>query len=40
MKKNDIVTVEIEDIGVGGEGIGKAEGVTLFINGRPSPAMW
>lgn len=31
MKKNDIVTVEIEDIGVGGEGIGKAEGVTLFI---------
>ena len=31
MKKNDIVTVEIEDIGVDGEGIGKADGYTLFI---------
>lgn len=31
MKKNDIVTVEIEDIGIDGEGIGKAEGMTLFI---------
>ncbi len=30
-KKNDILTVEIEDIGNGGEGIGKVEGYTLFI---------
>ena len=31
MKKNDIITVYIEDIGVDGEGIGKAEGMTFFI---------
>ena len=31
MKKNDFITLEIEDIGVGGEGIGKAEGVTFFV---------
>ncbi len=31
MKKNDIVTVKIEDIGIDGEGIGKADGMTLFI---------
>ena len=31
MKKNDIVTTEIEDIGTGGEGIGRAEGYALFI---------
>lgn len=31
MKKNDVVTVTIEDIGVDGEGIGKYEGMTLFI---------
>lgn len=30
-KKNDIVTVKIEDMGHDGEGIGKAEGYTLFI---------
>lgn len=30
-KKNDIVTVTIEDIGNDGEGIGKADGYTLFI---------
>ena len=30
-KKNDLVTVKIEDIGVGGEGIGKVDGYTLFI---------
>ena len=30
-KKNDMVTVTIEDIGNDGEGIGKAEGYTLFI---------
>ena len=31
MKKNDFVTLTIEDIGVGGEGIGKVEGMTLFV---------
>lgn len=31
MKKNDIVTLKIEDIGVDGEGIGKADGFTLFV---------
>ena len=30
-KKNDMVTVTIEDIGNDGEGIGKAEGYTLFV---------
>ena len=30
-KKNDMVTVEITDIGVDGEGIGKVDGYTLFI---------
>ena len=30
-KKNDHVTVTIEDIGNDGEGIGKIEGFTLFI---------
>lgn len=30
-KKNDLVTVTIEDIGNEGEGIGKVEGFTLFI---------
>ncbi len=31
MQNNDLVTVAIEDIGVGGEGIGKVDGYTLFI---------
>ncbi len=31
MKKNDVVTVTIEDFGVGGEGIGKIDGYALFI---------
>lgn len=31
MKKNDTAIVTIEDIGVGGEGIGKVDGYTLFI---------
>ena len=30
-RKNDIVTVTIEDIGNDGEGIGKSEGYTLFV---------
>ena len=31
MQKNEIVKVKIEYIGVGGEGIGKVDGYTLFI---------
>ncbi len=31
IKKNEIVKVRIEDIGVNGEGIGKVDGYTLFI---------
>ena len=31
MKKNDKLTVRIEDIGVSGEGIGKVDGYTLFV---------
>ncbi len=30
-KKNDYVTVAIEDMGTDGEGIGKADGFTLFV---------
>ena len=30
-KKNDVVTIEITDMGVDGEGIGKVEGYTLFV---------
>ncbi|MCQ2538310.1 MAG: 23S rRNA (uracil(1939)-C(5))-methyltransferase RlmD, partial [Lachnospiraceae bacterium] len=32
MNKNDIVRVKITDIGTDGEGIGKADGFTLFVN--------
>lgn len=31
MQKNDILELEITDMGVGGEGIGKAEGMTFFV---------
>ena len=31
LKKNDIVTVTIQDFGTDGEGIGKCEGITLFV---------
>ncbi len=31
MKKNDCFELEITDMGVGGEGIGKAEGMTFFV---------
>lgn len=31
MKKNDLIELEITDMGVGGEGIGKAEGMTFFV---------
>ena len=31
MQKNNIVKLEITDIGVGGEGIGKVDGYTLFV---------
>ena len=30
-KKDDKVTFVIEDIGTGGEGIGKVDGYTLFV---------
>ena len=30
-QKNEIITVEIEDIGSEGQGIGKADGFTLFV---------
>lgn len=30
-RKNDVVKVEIEDMGSAGEGIGKADGFTLFV---------
>lgn len=30
-KKNDVLTVEIEDIGHDGAGIGKVDGYTLFV---------
>ncbi|MBR0397997.1 MAG: 23S rRNA (uracil(1939)-C(5))-methyltransferase RlmD [Eubacterium sp.] len=30
-KKNDLVTVRIEDIGINGEGIGKIDGFTVFV---------
>ena len=29
-RKNDLVTLEIEDCGIDGEGIGKADGFTVF----------
>ena len=31
MKKDDLVTLTIEDIGHDGEGIGKVMGMTLFV---------
>ena len=31
MKKNDVVRLKIDDIGVNGEGIGKVDGYTLFV---------
>ena len=31
MQKNEITTITIEDVGVGGEGIGKVDGYTLFV---------
>ena len=31
MQKNDTAVIEITDIGAGGEGIGKADGYTLFV---------
>ena len=29
-RKNDLVTLEIEDCGIDGEGIGKADGFTSY----------
>ncbi|MCR5641615.1 MAG: 23S rRNA (uracil(1939)-C(5))-methyltransferase RlmD [Lachnospiraceae bacterium] len=33
MKKNDTFQLEITDLGIGGEGIGKYEGMTFFVKG-------
>ena len=33
-RKNDIVTLEIVDCGTDGEGIGKADGFTVFVKER------
>lgn len=33
MKKNDTFQLEITDLGVGGEGIGKYDGMTFFVKG-------
>ena len=30
-KKNDVITLTIEDMGTDGEGIGKIEGFTFFV---------
>ena len=30
-RKNDMITLEIEDCGIDGEGIGKADGFTVFV---------
>ncbi len=30
-RKNDVITLEIEDCGIDGEGIGKADGFTVFV---------
>ena len=38
MQKNEIVKVKIEDIGVGGEGIGKVED-TRCLSKMPSSGM-
>ena len=32
-KKNDLILLKIEDMGDGGEGIGKYEGFTFFVKG-------
>ena len=31
MKKDDIIELTIEDLGIDGEGIGKADGMALFV---------
>ena len=31
MKKNDVLTIRIEDMGVDGEGIGKVDDIPLFV---------
>ena len=31
LKKNDILTLKIEDMGVDGEGIGKVDNIPLFV---------
>lgn len=39
MKKDDIIELTIEDLGIDGEGIGKADGMAIFVKdagGRPT----
>ena len=31
MKKDDIIELTIEDLGIDGEGIGKADGMVIFV---------
>ena len=31
MKKDDIIELTIEDLGIDGEGIGKADGMAIFV---------
>ena len=33
MEKGQILTIEIEDIGTEGQGIGKADGLAVFVKG-------
>ena len=33
VRKNDILTLSISDMGSGGEGVGHADGYTLFVRG-------
>ena len=35
IKKNDIYTIEIEDLSTDGSGIGKVDGYTLFVKDAP-----
>ena len=36
-KKNDLLTVTIEDMGHDGEGIGKVDGYTVFVKKTKKP---
>ena len=44
MKKDDIIELTIEDLGIDGEGIGKADGMAIFVKdavvGDRIQALW